>query len=77
MIVTYNDRSDVYWAARVQLNSAEWPYIGPHDDSWIHRPVRDWVMSHMPDSCFTIEGLVLFRRRSDAEWFRLVWEQAP
>ncbi len=73
------DRDDIYWAARIDLNSAEWPRVinSWDDDEWITRPIRQWVQDHTPNSCFTCYGMVLFRKRSDAEWFRMVWEQEP
>jgi hypothetical protein len=34
-------------------------------------------LDRAPDSCFTCDGMVLFHKRTDAEWFRMVWEQVP
>jgi hypothetical protein len=68
-----------YWSVRIDLNSAEWPRVTNawEDDEWIHRPIWQWVQYHAPDSMFTCNGMVLFRKKSDAEWFRMVWEQTP
>jgi hypothetical protein len=77
MRISYIDRKDSYWAASIQLSLSEWPPISRpwEGDEWMDRPIRRWAVDHFFDCCFTCNGMVLFRRRSEAEWFRMVWEQ--
>jgi hypothetical protein len=75
----YINGKDHYWSVRIELNSTEWPEIKNawEDDEWLDCPIRQWVLDHTPDSCFTCYGLILFRNTSDAEWFRIVWDRQP
>ena len=79
MKIEFTNGDGYYWAARADLNKLEWPSINNawDDDTWIARPIRQWVLDRAPDSCFTCDGMVLFHKRTDAEWFRMVWEQVP
>lgn len=79
MKVKYLNSKDGHWSVSIQLDDQEWPPVSHpwEDDTWIHRPVWRWVQDNIPSSCFTCRGMLLFRKESDAEWFRMVWEQVP
>lgn len=78
MKLEYIDKTDIYWSAKAHLNTAEWPPVADAwEDDWMHRPIWRWVRENAPDSCFTCRGMVFFRDRRVAEWFRITWEQAP
>lgn len=76
MIVKVFNEADLYWSVAVQLNNTEWPELDNGGD-WLDRPIRRWIVDSFGyiDCFFAASGLIYFKNHSDAEWFRMVWEQ--
>ena len=69
--------ADISWYARIDLNSHEWPPVSLlDDDSWLERPIRQWVVEFCePGTFFGRTGWILFLKEEDAVAFQLAWEQ--
>lgn len=77
MKIRYINRSDICWSAEVILNSKEWPTPLDEQGDWLDRPIIQWAYNNFKwsDHFFTVRGIIYFKNRADAEFFRMVWEQ--
>ena len=61
----------------VKLNDREWPLVDFYtDDTWLYRPIRQWVIDHCGGASFGARGNIIFYDEDQFFQFFLSWNQS-